>query len=223
MDLNNLLENLNDEFGSKFDDIKKNNIKNLDISSLFNMENSLIKEIQCIKEKSQNLDLIYLNYDKMKSNFNKKINTRKSKLINLNNEKEYYDKTTLKKKLGYLIREYNFYIDQTNTGEYMNNIKLQHNRIEYLLKCVNNKKSNIKYEKVKNKYNNILAFIKSENICNQSQEIPKYYDISDKINWYNKKINEMIEKQMIFNNYIFLLENFYKETVNIEIEKVKIN
>ena len=35
-------------------------------------------------------------------------------------------------------------------------------------------------------------------------------------------INEMIEKQMIFNNYIFLLENLYKEIVNLELDKVKV-
>lgn len=220
MDLNKFLENFSFEFGSKFDDIKKENIHNLDIGSVFNVENSIIKEIQYIKEKSQNLDIIYLNYNKMKNNLDKKINVRKSKLILLNNEKEYYDKTTSKKKLSYLLKEYKFYLEQTDTLNYMNMIKLQHEKIEYLLKCSNNKKNNDKYVKVKNKYNNILAFVKSEKLTKCSIEVPNNVDIMFKINWYNQRINEMIEKQMIFNNYIYLLENFYKELVELEIDKV---
>lgn len=222
MDLNNLLNNFEEDFGSKFDDIKKNYNHNLDIGSLFNLENSLIKEIQIIKEKTQNLDLIYLNYDKMKNNLNRKINSKKSELINLNNEKEEYDKTTVKKKLVYLMREYKFYLEQTNTNNYMNIIKLLHTKIEYLLKSSNSKKNNMKYDKVKNKYTNILAFINSEKISNKLNNLDQNSNISEKVNWYNLRINEMLEKQMIFNNYIFLLENFYKELVSLELEKIKI-
>ena len=75
MDLNNFLESFNDEFGCKFDDIKKTYKHNLDIGSLFNLENTIIKEIQSIKEKSQNLDLIYcvkiLKYNNILSQFYK--------------------------------------------------------------------------------------------------------------------------------------------------------
>ena len=222
MDLNNFLESFNDEFGCKFDDIKKTYKHNLDIGSLFNLENTIIKEIQSIKEKSQNLDLIYLNYDNMKKILNKKINSKKSELINLNNEKEEYDTTTIKKKLSYLTREYKFYLEQTDTNNYMNNIKLLHSKIEYILKISNNKKNIIKYDKVKNKYNNILAFVNSEKMCNTENIPNNEYDINKKIHWYNLRINEMIEKQMIFNNYIFLLENLYKEIVNLELDKLKV-
>ena len=46
-------------------------------------------------------------------------------------------------------------------------------------------------------------------------------DTSYKINWYNNRINEMIEKQMIFDSYMFLLESFYDELIKYEIDKIK--
>ena len=56
---------------------------------------------------------------------------------------------------------------------------------------------------------------------NSLTEIHNDSDISKKINWYNQRINEMLEKQMIFNNYIYLLENFYKEVVDLEVERIR--
>ena len=59
-------------------------------------------------------------------------------------------------------------------------------------------------------------------MCNTENIPNNEYDINKKIHWYNLRINEMIEKQMIFNNYIFLLENLYKEIVNLELDKLKV-
>ena len=138
MNINNLITSLTDENNDRFDDIKKLNKHNLDIDVLFNLENKTISEIASIKEKDQNLDLIYINYNKMKNNLKKNLNTKKSKLININNLKERYDINNLNKKLSYVYNEYKFYIKNTNTDNYMNNIKELHDKIEYLLKKISN-------------------------------------------------------------------------------------
>ena len=190
MNINNLITSLTDENNDRFDDIKKLNKHNLDIDVLFNLENKTISEIASIKEKDQNLDLIYINYNKMKNNLKKNLNT----------------------KLSYVYNEYKFYIKNTNTDNYMNNIKDLHDKIEYLLKRISNKKIINKYEKIKNKYKNIIAFVKSEKLLNDTI-LDKRKDTSYKINWYNNRINEMIEKQMIFDSYMFLLESFYDELI----------
>ena len=213
MNINNLITSLTDENNDRFDDIKKLNKHNLDIDVLFNLENKTISEIASIKEKDQNLDLIYINYNKMKNNLKKNLNTKKSKLININNLKERYDINNLNKKLSYVYNEYKFYIKNTNTDNYMNNIKDLHDKIEYLLKRISNKK-------IKNKYKNIIAFVKSEKLLNDTI-LDKRKDTSYKINWYNNRINEMIEKQMIFDSYMFLLESFYDELIKYEIDKIK--
>ena len=220
MNINNLITSLTDENNDRFDDIKKLNKHNLDIDVLFNLENKTISEIASIKEKDQNLDLIYINYNKMKNNLKKNLNTKKSKLININNLKERYDINNLNKKLSYVYNEYKFYIKNTNTDNYMNNIKELHDKIEYLLKRISNKKIINKYEKIKNKYKNIIAFVKSEKLLNDTI-LDKRKDTSYKINWYNNRINEMIEKQMIFDSYMFLLESFYDELIKYEIDKIK--
>ena len=221
MNYNKLFEKIEDNYGENFDDVKKENIRHLSVDELFNTEIKLLKEIDIVKDESQNLDLLYLNYNNVKDHFNKKILDKKSKIIIINNNKELIDKSNLRKKNNYLKREYNFYLEQTNTKNYLNNIKLLHKKIEYLLNIYKSNIYNNRYSKIKNKYNNIIAFVKSEN-C-ETSKIDSSENILNQINFYNEKIENLIEKQMIFNNYIFLLESFYKDVVTNEIKKLNVN
>ena len=98
MNYNKLFEKIEDNYGENFDDVKKENIRHLSVDELFNTEIKLLKEIDIVKDESQNLDLLYLNYNNVKDHFNKKILDKKSKIIIINNNKELIDKSNLRKK-----------------------------------------------------------------------------------------------------------------------------
>ncbi len=220
MNFNSYLNDFNNEFGDEFDDIKRDKKRSLDIDNIFKTELSLLNDIKDIKNKTQNLDIIYLEYNDLKQKLNNKIKSKKKELIVLNNEKESIELTTARKKLSYLIHEYKFYVSQTNSKEYINTINLLHTKIEYILKS-SNKKLNDKYKKIKNKYSSIIAFIKSEQLSNNTSQCNNEWSILEKINWYNQKINELIEKQMIFNNYLFLLDDLYNELISYKFNNIK--
>ena len=75
---------------------------------------------------------------------------------------------------------------------------------------------------------NILC--KTEETERQFNELKEKYktDLDNKLNnselsqeEYDQKINELIEKQMIFNNYLFLLDDLYNELISYKFNNIK--
>ena len=207
MDINFLVNYSSDS--SKFDEINNNNIEHLDIGSLFKLEENLINNIYKLKAKNKDLDIIYLKYHELKNKLNKKVENEKNLLIKINGQKEEYDKSDIKRKLIYLNKEYNFLIEQTNTKKLVERIKDLEQKINLLKGEIKDRKLTIEYNKIKNNYSKIIIFVNGEKFDNKIDVIPTNLPIEEKIVWYEKRIEETIEKKMIFDNYIFLLENLY--------------
>ena len=195
-------------------DIKAKDIDNLDINTIFKMESEIIKEINQLEDKNKNLDIIYFNYNKMKNKVKRNIEEKKKILIRLSMQKEEFNNSEIKKKAIYLSKEYTFYKEQTNTKNLINKIKNLYNKIDILKGDMKNRKLTLEYNKIKEKYRDIMIFINSEKFDNKNDNIPNNLNNEEKIEFLNKGIEEYIEKQMIFNNYIFLLENYYSEVLN---------
>ena len=195
-------------------DIKTKNIDNLDINTIFKLEGEIIKEINQLEDKSKNLDIIYFNYNKMKNKVKRNIEQKKEVLIKLSIQKEEFNNSEIKKKAIYLSKEYTFYREQTNTKKLMDRIKNLYNKIDILRGDLKNRKLTLEYNRIKEKYRDIMIFINSEKFDNKNDNIPNNLNNEEKIEFLNKGIEEYIEKQMIFNNYIFMLENYYSEVLD---------
>lgn len=194
-------------------DIKTKNIDNLDINTIFKLESEIIKEINQLEDKNKNLDIIYFNYNKMKNKVKRNIEEKKEVLIKLSMQKEEFNNSEIKKKAIYLSKEYTFYKEQTNTKNLISRIKNLYNKIDILRGDLKNRKLTLEYNKIKEKYRDIMIFINSEKFDNKNDNIPNNLSNEEKIEFLNKGIEEYIEKQMIFNNYIFMLENYYNEVL----------
>ena len=201
----------NDYDYSRFDELNSRNIEHMDISSLFKLENNIVNNINKMKENTKDLDIIYLNYKNLKNKIDSKINNDKELLIKINSKKDDYDKKDERKKLLFLTKEYNFFLEQTNTKELNKKISNLEKRINFLRENLKDKKLTLEYKKIKEQYKNILIFINSEKFDNKADAIPNNLNNKEKIDWYEKRIEELIEKQMIFDKYIYLLENLYND------------
>ena len=207
MDIGNLLFESNDvKYNSK-------DIKNLDINTIFKMESDLLEEISLLEDKSKNLDIIYFNYNKMKNKIKRNIEMKKDTLSKLSQQKDKLTDLDDKKKLLYLTKEYTFYKEQTNTKKLVNKIKNLCNKIDFLKGELRNRKLTLEYNKIKEKYRDIIIFISSEKFDNKKDILPSNLNIDEKIDWFNNRIEEYIEKQVIFDNYIVMLENYYSKVL----------
>jgi len=210
MDLNTVLSSLSFD-NSRFDEINNNNIEHMDITSLFKLENNIINNINKLKISQKDLDLLYLNYGSIKNKLNKKIDNNKNLLININMQKEEYERNDHKRNLLYLSKEYNSLLEITNTKALLEVIKNLEQKIDLLKKDIKNKKLLQKYSKVRDSFNNVTIFVNTEKFDNKSSIVPTSLSAEEKIFWYEKRIEELIEKQMIFDKYIYLLENLYND------------
>ena len=68
-----------------------------------------------------------------------------------------------------------------------------------------------------------MIFVNSEKFDNKNDCIPNNLSNDEKIKWFNKNIEEYIEKQMIFDNYIFMLENYYNEVLQKKISNIRLS
>ena len=211
MDLTYLLKNSSDS--TRFDEINYNNIEHLDIGTLFKLEENIIKNIYKLENKNKDLDIIYLKYQELKKSLKEKVTNEKNLLIKINSQKEEYDKNDKKRKLLYLTKEYNFLLEQTNTKILMDRIKEIDSKVELLKKELKDRRLTMQYNKLKNKYSKIIIFINGEKFDNKIDIIPSNVSTEEKIIWYQNRIEELIEKKMIFDNYIFSLENLYNDIV----------
>lgn len=211
MDLTYLLKNSSDS--TRFDEINYNNIEHLDIGTLFKLEENIIKNIYKLENKNKDLDIIYLKYQELKNSLKEKVINEKNLLIKINSQKEEYDKNDEKRKLLYLTKEYNFLLEQTNTKILIDRINEMDRKVELLKKELKDRRLTMQYNKLKNKYSKIIIFINSEKFDNKIDIIPSNVSTEEKIIWYQNRIEELIEKKMIFDNYIFSLENLYKDIV----------
>lgn len=216
MDVNNILNEKNESN-------KLKNIDNLDINSIFRLESELINEINILEDKYKNLDLIYFNYNKMKNKIKRSIELKKEILVKLSIQKEEFNTLEDKKKTIYLSREYTFYKEQTNTKKLVEKIKNLYNKIDFLKGDLRNRKLTLEYNKIKEKYRDIMIFVNSEKFDNKNDCIPNNLSNDEKIKWFNKNIEEYIEKQMIFDNYIFMLENYYNEVLQKKISNIRLS
>lgn len=206
-----------DSFFNDYNDFIKLNNKNIEkmsISSLFELENNIVDDMNKLKETSKDLDLIYFNYKTLKDKINHKINNGKELLIMINSQKEYYDKKDIDKKLLFLINEYHFFLNQTNTEKINNIINNLENRINFLKDDLKSRKYTMEYKKIKEQYKNILIFINNKQFDNTEDIVPDNLNNEEKINWYEKSIEKLIQKQMVFDKYIYLLENLYNDMLN---------
>ena len=210
MDINTILSSLSFD-NSRFDEINSNNIEHMDISSLFKLENNIINNINKLKISKKDLDLLYLNYGSIKKKLNSKIDNNKNLLVNINIQKEEYERNDCKRNLLYLNKEYISLLEQTNTKELLNVIKNLEQKIEILKKDIKGKKLIQKYSKIRDSFNNITIFVNTEKFDNKSDVIPNNLSNEEKIIWYENRIEELIEKQMIFDKYVFMLENLYND------------
>ena len=218
MDVNKILEVTKDS-----DYLKYKNIEDLDINTIFKLESELINEISVLEDKYKNLDLIYFNYNKMKNKIKRSIEIKKEVLIKLSNQKEDFNSLEDKRKTIYLSREYTFYKEQTNTKKLVEKIKNLYSKIDFLKGDLKNRKLTLEYNKIKEKYRDIMIFINSEKFDNKSDVIPNNLSTEEKIKWLNRGIEEYIEKQMIFDNYIFMLENYYNEVLQKRISNISLS
>lgn len=211
MDINYLLKYSSDS--SKFDEINNNNIEHLDIGSLFKLEENTIKNIQRLENKNKDLDIIYLKYRELKNKLNEKVINEKKLLIKINSQKEEYDKNDEKRKLLYLTKEYNSLLERTNTKNLMDRIKEVDQKINLVREELKDRRLTMQYNKIKSKYSKIIIFVNGEKFDNKIDVIPSNLNLDEKIVWYEKRIEEIIEKKMIFDNYLFSLENLYKDII----------
>lgn len=219
MDINNILDELEER---RIQKSNANNIDSLDINTIFKLENELINDINQLQDKYKNLDLIYFNYNKMKNKIKRKIEGKKELLVKLSMQKEEFNNIEAKKKAIFLGREYTFYREQTNTKKLVERIKNLYNKIDILKGDMKNRKLTLEYNKIKEKYRDILAFINSEKFDGKTSNMPSNFTNEEKIEWLNKRIEEYIEKQMIFDNYIYLLENYYNEVLDKKISNISL-
>jgi len=210
MDLNTVLSGLSFD-NSRFDEINNSNIEHMDITSLFKLENNIINNINKLKISQKDLDLLYLNYGSIKNKLNRKIDNNKNLLININMQKEEYERNDCKRNLLYLSKEYNSLLEKTNTKSLLEIIKNLEQKIDLLKNDIKNKKLLQKYSKVRDSFNNVTIFVNTEKFDNKSSIVPTILSSEEKILWYEKRIEELIEKQMIFDKYIYLLENLYND------------
>jgi len=211
MDINYLLKHSSDS--SKFDEINNNNIEHLDIGSLFKLEENIIKNIQKLENRNKDLDIIYLKYHELKNKLNEKVCNKKKLLVKINVQKEEYDKSELKRQLLYLTKEYNSLLGQTNTKDLVDRIKKIDKKINLIREELKDRRLTMQYNKIKSKYSRIVIFINSEKFDNKIDVIPNNLSLEERIMWYEKRIEEVVEKKMIFDNYLFSLENLYKDVI----------
>lgn len=211
MDINYLLKQSSDS--SRFDEINNNNIEHLDIGSLFKLEENIIKNIQKLENKNKELDIMYLKYHELKNKLREKVINEKNLLIKINGQKEEYDKNDEKRKLLYVTKEYNSLLEQTNTKDLMDRIREVERKINLVKEELKDRRLTMQYNKVKSKYSKIIIFVNGEKFDNKMDIIPSNLSLEEKIVWYEKRIEEAIEKKMIFDNYLFSLENLYSEII----------
>ncbi len=211
MDINYLLKQSSDS--SRFDEINNNNIEHLDIGSLFKLEEKIIKNIQRLENKDKDLDILYLKYNELKNKLKEKVNNEKKLLIKISSQKEEYDKNDQKRKLLYLTKEYNSLLEQTNTKDLIDRIKEAEQKINYVKEELKDRKLTIQYNKIKSKYSKIIIFVNGEKFDNKIDILPNNLNLEEKIIWYEKRIEEVIEKKMIFDSYLFSLENLYSDII----------
>ncbi len=220
MDVNNILNELEERRVNK---INNNDLEGLDINTMFKLETEIIDDINQLQEKYKNLDLIYFNYNKMKNKIKNKIEDKKKLLVKISMQKEEFNKIETKKKAIFLSKEYSFYKEQTNTKKLIEKIKNLCNKIDLLKGNMKNRKLTLEYNKIKEKYREIMIFVSSEKFDGKNETIPSNLTNEEKIEWLNKRIEEYIEKQMIFDNYIYLLENYYNEILDKKISNISLS
>lgn len=220
MDVNNILNELEERRVNK---INNNDLEGLDINTMFKLETEIIDDINQLQEKYKNLDLIYFNYNKMKNKIKNKIEDKKKLLVKISMQKEEFNKIETKKKAIFLSKEYSFYKEQTNTKKLIEKIKNLCNKIDLLKGNMKNRKLTLEHNKIKEKYREIMIFVSSEKFDGKNETIPSNLTNEEKIEWLNKRIEEYIEKQMIFDNYIYLLENYYNEILDKKISNISLS
>ena len=138
-------------------------------------------------------------------------------------QKEEYERNDHKRNLLYLSKEYNSLLEKTNTKALLEVIKNLEQKIDLLKKDIKNKKLLQKYSKVRDSFNNVTIFVNTEKFDNKSSIVPTSLFAEEKIFWYEKRIEELIEKQMIFDKYIYLLENLYNDFLEKRMLDITLN
>lgn len=168
---------------------KIKNINNLDMYSLFKLENNILKQLQ-------------------KNNSTKDIINYKNYLIEINNIKDNYNKSILENKLIYLKQEYKFLKKQININIFFKRNEQLNNKIKNQIKDCKNNYLLSKYKKIQKKH--IYIFKELSNInCFSSNN--KKISISEKIQWYEYQIEKIIKKKLMLENHIFCLKNLYDD------------
>ena len=188
-------------------------IDKIDIDSLFDLEEETFKKINKLENKIKEIDVIYLKYDSYKDIFKKRILNDKNLLIRIQTKKEEYENGNKKDKLLFLKKEYKILLRLSNYNYLVNRINDIMEKIDILIKDDNDNNNNNlinRYNKIKARYDEILSILKS-NLSNKntSYEI----DIDSKIKMYQYEIKRVIKKMMIFDNYLFSLDNLYKDVI----------
>lgn len=192
----------------KNEKIYNNDISLLDISSLFKLEKNIITYINELQCNNKNIDIIYFKYHEMKDKINSTIKANKDILIEINNQKKKYDLTNNYQKLNYQKKLYKLLCYQTNNSILINQIKEIEFAITLLLDDLNNCNLKSKFNNIKDKNEK-----KIKKVMHSKNNNPYKLTINEQITWYENKIEEKIKIKMIFESYIFSLENLYKDII----------
>lgn len=178
----------------------------LDITSLFKLEKNIITYTNELQSNNKNLDLIYFKYYELKNKINSAIKYNKDILVQINAQKKKYDLKNNYEKLNYQKKLYKLLCYQTSKSILLKQIKEMESAITILLDDLDNSYFNDKFINIKNK-NNITKVMKTKN------NSPYKLSINEKITWYENKIEEKVKIKMIFESYMFSLENLYKDII----------
>lgn len=192
----------------KKEKIYNSNVASLDIASLFKLEKNIITYTNELQINNKNLDLIYFKYYELKNKINNAIKYNKEILIKINSQKKTYDLKNTYKKLNFQKKLYKLLCYQTSKSILLEQIKEIENAITLLLDDLNSSILNNKFNNIKNK--NKKNIIK---IMNNKNDSPYKLSTNEKITWYENKIEEKVKIKMIFESYMFSLENLYKEII----------
>lgn len=192
----------------KKEKIYNNDISSLDIASLFKLEKNIITYTNELQSNNKNLDLIYFKYYELKNKINNAVKYNKDILNQISSQKKKYDLTNNYQKLNYLKKLYKLLCYQTSKYILLKQVKEIENVITLLLDDLNSSDLNNKFSNIKNKNEK-----KIKKVIHSKNDSPYKLSTNEKITWYENKIEEKIKIKMIFESYMFSLENLYKEII----------
>ena len=192
----------------KKEKIYNNDISSLDIASLFKLEKNIITYTNELQSNNKNLDLIYFKYYELKNKINNAVKYNKDILTQISSQKKKFDLTNNYQKLNYQKKLYKLLCYQTSKSILLKQGKEIENVITLLLDDLNSSDLNNKFSNIKNKNEK-----KIKKVIHSKNDSPYKLSTNEKITWYENKIEEKIKIKMIFESYMFSLENLYKEII----------